>query len=73
MLALNMPKKLGSVKIEEENISEIYEKACPILSALKNIQAITVKAKVKTIENSSLRLGNNLPLATVSRFFDFFL
>ena len=44
----------------------MYDNACSILSALKNIQAKTVKQKVRSIKASSFKLGNNLPWATVS-------
>ena len=42
--------------------------ACPTLSALKNIHAKTVIAKVIIICRKSLTDGNNLPFATMSIF-----
>ena len=45
----------------------MYKMASEIDFALKNIQAKTVNPNVSNINESSFRLGNNLPLATVSR------
>ena len=43
--------------------------ACPIFSALKNIQANTVNVNVVSIAKSSLNEGNSLPSATTPKFF----
>ena len=51
----------------------MYLTAIKTESALKNIQAKTVKPKVKDICKNSLTVGRYFPLATVSRFFLLFL
>ena len=48
-----------------EKISRQIDKACPMLSDLKNTHAIMVKKKVNPICNNSLTVGNALFSATI--------
>jgi len=70
---ININKPDGNIskfsKSDGENIVAKYDVACPIFSALKNIQAKTVKIKVKNINKNSFILGSNFPFATVSKLF----
>ena len=56
-------------KRDLENIFLMNRNADARLSDLKNIHAKTVNANVATIERNSLREGNTLPCATISRWF----
>ncbi len=46
-----------------------YFNAIVMESALKKIQLIKTKKKVDVIENTSLKLGNSFPFATISILF----
>lgn len=70
---LGKSEKAGILNNEGENISEIYEKACCIFSARKNIHANTVSPKVERICINSLKEGKIRPSATTPRFTLFLL
>ena len=59
----------GMLKSVTSKISATYWKACVRLSALKNIQAKTVRVNVANICVNSRNDGNCLPFATISIFF----
>ena len=61
------------LKSDIEKMWLIIWSAWFILSDLKKTQARTVKKKVIRIDENSLKLGNNLSAATISRLFRFFL
>ena len=66
-------EKAGILNNDGENISEIYEKACCIFSARKNIHANTVSPKVERICINSLKEGKIRPSATTPKFTLFLL
>lgn len=59
--AFSIPKNFGIVKSESEKISAMQESACSKFSALKKIQAKTVKPKVNSMDMKSLIVGRYLP------------
>jgi hypothetical protein len=68
-MASVLPIKTGVLKIVDENMPFKYKMASVTDLALKKIHAKTVNPKVITIEKSSLKDGNNFPLATISMLF----
>ena len=58
---LLIPRKYGSLKIEDENISEKQLKACCMFSALKNIHAKAASINVIPIFISSFKVGKKFP------------
>ena len=61
-------EKVGTLNNDGENISKIYEKACCIFSARKNIHANIVSPNVERICINSLKEGKMRPSATTPRF-----
>ena len=70
---LGKSEKAGTLNNDGENISEIYEKACCIFSARKNIHANTVSPNVERICINSLKEGKIHPSATTHKFTLFLL